>query len=425
MNKAFYKKNRKNLMASLSDDACMVILSSGYSVTRSADENYPFQVNSNFFYLAGVTQKGVHLVLLKKGDEVKELLYIDEFDEQHAKWIGHRLTKKEASAISGVAACAIRYIPTFESDIAAFAKEYPVVYLDLETNKNINFNSFGLSMAKKFENDSAVEVKNIYESIITLRSAKDKCEVEEIKKAIDVTAKGIDLMMKVARPGMKEYQMEAYFDFVLKNEGQHDFAFTTIAASGGNATTLHYSSNDSVMQDGDLVLLDLGAKAGGYSADISRTFPVNGKFTPLQRTIYEIVLAANKKICQVAKAGMTMGELQAITVDVLADGCLKAGLIQTREEIKRVYFHGVSHSLGLDTHDPMPRGIPLPVGAVITNEPGLYFPEHNIGVRIEDDLYLLKNKAINLSANIIKEVDEIEAFMEKDERGIFYGQREM
>ena len=210
---------------------------------------------------------------------------------------------------------------------------------------------------------------------------------------------------------MKEYELEAHFDYVLKSEGQHDFAFTTIAASGGNATTLHYSSNDSVMQDGDLVLFDLGAKAGGYSADISRTFPVNGKFSPLQRTIYEIVLAANKKICKVAKAGMTTGELQAITVDVLADGCLKAGLIQTREEIKRVYFHGVSHSLGLDTHDPMPRGIPLPVGAVITNEPGLYFPEHNIGVRIEDDLYLLKNKAINLSADIIKEVDEIEAFM--------------
>ena len=411
MNKAFYKKNRKNLFARLEEETCMVILSSGYSVTRSADENYPFQVNSNFFYLTGITQEKVHLVLLKKGEEVKELLYIDEFDEQHAKWIGHRLTKKEASLISGIAVGGIRYIPAFESDIADFAKEYPVVYLDLETNRNFNFNSFGLTMAKRFENDSSAEVKSIYEAIITLRSAKDKNEVEEIKKAIAVTAKGIDLMMKVARPGMKEYQLEAYFDFVLKSEGQHDFAFTTIAASGGNATTLHYSSNDSVMQDGDLVLFDLGAKAGGYSADISRTFPVNGKFTPLQRTIYEIVLAANKKICKVAKAGMTMGELQAITVDVLADGCLAAGLIKTREEIKRVYFHGVSHSLGLDTHDPMPRGIPLPVGAVITNEPGLYFPEHNIGIRIEDDLYLLKNKAINLSADIIKEADEIEAFM--------------
>ena len=411
MNKSFYKKNRKKLFARLEDEACMVILSSGYSVTRSADENYPFQVNSNFFYLTGVTQEKVHLVLLKKGEEVKELLYIDEFDEQHAKWIGHRLTKKEASSISGVAVGDIRYISAFESDIADFAKEYLVVYLDLETNRNFNFNSFGLSMAKKFENDSAVEVKNIYEAIITLRSAKDKYEVEEIKKAIAVTAKGIDALMKNARPGMKEYQLEAYFDFVLKSEGQHDFAFTTIAASGGNATTLHYSSNDSVMQDGDLILFDLGAKSGGYSADISRTFPVNGKFSPLQRTIYEIVLAANKKICKEAKAGMTMGELQAITVDVLADGCLKAGLIKTREEIKRVYFHGVSHSLGLDTHDPMPRGIPLPVGAVITNEPGLYFPEHNIGIRIEDDLYLLKNKAINLSGDIIKEVDEIEAFM--------------
>ena len=411
MNKAFYKKSRKNLISRLEDETCMIILSSGYSVTRSADENYPFQVNSNFFYMTGITQEKVHLVLLKKGEEVKELLYVDEFDEQHAKWIGHRLTKKEASAISGVCVSGVRYIPAFENDVAAFAKEYPVVYLDLETNRNFNFNSFGLTMAKTFENDSSVEVKNIYEAIITLRSAKDKSEVEEIKKAIAVTKKGIDALMKHSRPGMPEYALEAHFDYILKSEGQHDFAFTTIAASGGNATTLHYSSNDTVMQDGDLILFDLGAKAGGYSADISRTFPVNGKFTPLQRTIYEIVLAANKKICKVAKAGMTTGELQAITVDVLADGCLKAGLIKTREEIKRVYFHGVSHSLGLDTHDPMPRGIPLPVGAVITNEPGLYFPEHNIGIRIEDDLYLLKNKAINLSADIIKEVDEIEAFM--------------
>lgn len=411
MNKTFYKKNRKKLLAGLTDETCMVILSSGYSVTRSADENYPFQVNTNFFYLTGITQEKVHLVLLKQGDTVKEHLYIDEFDENHAKWIGHRLTKKEAAAISGVCAVGIRYIPSFESDIAAFAKEYPTVYLDLETNRNFNFNSFGLSMAKTFENDSAVEVKNIYEAIIGLRSAKDKCEVEEIQNAVAVTKKGIDALMKHSRPGMTEYQLEAHFDYVLKSEGQHDFAFTTIAASGANATTLHYSSNNSVMQDGDLVLFDLGAKSGGYSADISRTFPVNGKFTPLQRTVYEIVLDANKKICKVAKAGMTMGELQAITVDTLADGCLKAGLIQTREEIKRVYFHGVSHSLGLDTHDPIPRGIPLPVGAVITNEPGLYFPEHNIGVRIEDDLYILKNKAINLSADIIKEVDEIEAFM--------------
>ena len=149
MNKSFYKKNRKNLFARLEEETCMVILSSGYSVTRSADENYPFQVNSNFFYLTGITQEKVHLVLLKKGEEVKELLYIDEFDEQHAKWIGHRLTKKEAASISGVAVGGIRYIPAFESDIADFAKEYPVVYLDLETNRNFNFNSFGLSMAMK------------------------------------------------------------------------------------------------------------------------------------------------------------------------------------------------------------------------------------------------------------------------------------
>lgn len=411
MNRSFYQGNRKRLFSFMVDEICMAILSSGYGINRSADENYPFQVNTNFYYLTGITQEKVHLVLLKKGDTVKELLYIDEYDEMYAKWIGHRLTKKEASALSGVAPSGIRYRKAFDEDVLALAKEYGTVYLDLEKNSNFNHNSFGLTLAKSLESSDAVTVKDIYPHVVTLRSAKQKCEIAALSHAIAVTGKGIEALMEKARPGMKEYQLEAWFDFVLKTEGQHAHSFTTIAAAGKNATTLHYSSNDTVIEDGDLLLFDLGAKHEGYSADITRTFPVNGKFTPLQRTIYDIVLAANKKICRVAKAGMTLGELQGICVKVLTDGCLKAGLIKTPEEIKRVYFHGVSHSIGLDTHDPIARNQPLPVGAVISNEPGLYFPEHNIGIRIEDDLYLLKSKAVNLSESIIKEADEIEAFM--------------
>ena len=248
---------------------------------------------------------------------------------------------------------------------------------------------------------------------MVLRSTKLPCEISAIKRAVNTTKKGIECLMKNAKAGMYEYQLEAYFDLTIKQDGNKPVAFKTIAASGINATTLHYSTNDSIINDGDLILFDLGCKDSHYCSDITRTFPVNGKFTPLQKKIYNIVLKANKKICKVAKAGMTSKELQEICIEELATGCLKAKLIKEKEEIKKYYFHGVSHSIGLDTHDPIMRNRPLPINAVISNEPGLYFPEYNIGIRIEDDLLLKDDKAINLSKNIIKEVKAIEKFMKK------------
>jgi len=409
MEKSFFRANRRALFEKIEGDF-VAVFSTGYAVNMSADENFPFRANANCYYLSGITQENVYLVLERKGGVKKEYLYIDEYDEMHAKWVGHKLTPREASALSGVPMKHIRYRTSFEEDMKTLLQG-TVLYLDLETKKNTNYSSFGLSMQAAYA--EVCEVKDAYPLIVALRFAKKPCEVDEIKKALSVTRKGIEALMQNSRPSMKEYELEAYFDFVLKSEGQHDHAFTTIAASGGNATTLHYSENNTEMKDGDLILFDLGAKSNGYSADISRTFPVNGKFTPLQKTVYEIVLSANKKVESVARAGMTMGELQKVCIETLAEGCLAAGLIKEKEEIKRVYFHGVSHSLGLDTHDPCPRNAPLPVGAVITNEPGLYFPEHNIGIRIEDDLLMTKTGAVNLSADIIKEVSEIEAFMTK------------
>ncbi|MCH5163655.1 MAG: aminopeptidase P N-terminal domain-containing protein [Clostridiales bacterium] len=407
MDKKFYKNNRKRLFELL-PDKCVAVVSSGYSVNRSADEDYDFTANNNFFYLTGIKQAEVHLILIKDGENKSEKLYIDAFDEMYAKWIGHKLTKKEASDICGIAQKDIFYKAAYEKDLDALIKEYKTVYIDLEKGKNVNYNSFGLTLAQKLV---ANDVKDIYPLVIKLRSAKQNAEIELFKEAIDVTKEGINELMRHAKPGMYEYQLEAYYNFSIKQNGNREFAFKTIAASGKNATTLHYSTNDCVMQDGDLILFDLGARAGGYCADISRTFPINGKFNELQKTIYNIVLAANKRIIKIAKAGMTIAELQAACVESLTQDCLKAGLIKKAEDIKKYYFHGVSHSIGLDTHDPIDRNAPLPVGAVISDEPGLYFPEYNIGVRIEDDLLLLKSKAVNLSEDIIKEVDDIEAFM--------------
>ena len=414
MNKKFYRLNRANLIASLPYEKCMVVLSSGYEINRSADENYEFQVNNNFYYLTGIKQPNVHLIMLKENDRHVEILYIDEYDELYEKWMGHRLTYQEASDISGIYRSNISYINSYEDDLLDFIDEYKVVCLDLETNKNTNHNSFGLALKDQLvvENKD-VEITDIYENIIVLRTSKHQEEVNEIKKAIETTRKGIECLMENVEEDMYEYQLEAFYDFMIKSDGNKPTAFKTIAAGGVNATTLHYTANNTKLKDGELVLFDLGCKSNGYCSDITRTFPVNGKFTPLQKKIYNIVLKANKTICKVAKAGMTLRQLQEICIDVLAEGCLKAKLIKEKSEISKYYFHGVSHTLGLDTHDPCLRNKPLPGNAVITNEPGLYFAEYNIGVRIEDDLLLKEDKAINLSKNIIKSVSAIEKFMKK------------
>lgn len=415
MKRKFYINNRQRLLDSIDDKKCVVILSSGQLVNKSADEDYPFQVNTNFYYLTGIVQENTILVLIKDDDVCYELIYADKPNDFHEKWLGHQLTKKEIKEISGVLVKNTFYVDDFKNDLEILTKDR-TVYLDLEQKPNKYYTSFGLELKEKLIDKH--EIKDVYDNIITLRGSKQKEEIEHLKKAIDTTKKGIECLMENARPGMYEYQLEAYFDFTIKQDGNKDFSFKTIAASGINATTLHYSANDSIIKDGDLVLFDLGCKDEYYCADISRTIPANGKFSDLQKIIYNIVLEANKKIIKVAKAGMTLRELQKICVDSLASGCLKAGLIKDAKDIRKYYYHGVSHMIGLDTHDPFiyKKDTPLPVGAVISDEPGLYFKEYGIGVRIEDDLYLTKTKAINLSSSIIKEIEDIEKFMEKGKR---------
>ena len=416
MKTKFYKENRRKLLCSIDDKKVIVIVSSGYPLNRSADEDYEFQVNTNFLYLTGISQENTNLVLIKDNDVYYEYLYIDKPSEYHEKWIGHQLTPREVKEISGVNIKDVFYKDYFNQDLDLLLKDYKIVYLDLETKPNEYFTSFGLELEKKIKNEHKdVEIKDIYNNIITLRASKTKDEIEHFKKAIETTNIGILKLMENVTPGMYEYQLESYFDQAIKYNGNKPFSFKTIAAGGINATTLHYSANNCLLNDGDLVLFDLGCRDNGYCADITRTFPVNGKFNGLQREIYEIVLKTNKHIMKVAKAGMTLRELQQICIEKLADGCLKAGLIKKKDDIKKYYFHGVSHLIGLDTHDPYnyKEQTPLPVGAVISDEPGLYFKEYGIGIRIEDDILIKEKGCINLSANIIKEIDDIEEYMEK------------
>ena len=193
--------------------------------------------------------------------------------------------------------------------------------------------------------------------------------------------------------------------------GIKKLAFATIAASGKNATVLHYGDNNCKTNDNELMLLDLGAQYKLYNADISRTFPLNGKFTERQKEIYSIVLKANEEVMKAVRPGITTLDLQKKCKEILAEGCKRIGLIKEDAELDKYYFHGVSHPLGLDTHDVRIRGMKLKPGMVLTDEPGLYIPEEGIGIRIEDDILVTEDGYENLSAGIIKSIEEIEKFM--------------
>ena len=199
---------------------------------------------------------------------------------------------------------------------------------------------------------------------------------------------------------------------MIHYEGADGCAFPTIAGSGINGTMLHYDTNRETCEDNTLILMDLGAKYDGYCADITRTYPVNGKFTKQQRAVYDVVLEANQVIARTAKPGMTTLELNNICKKVLAEGCIRLGLIEKEDEIGKYYMHGVSHHLGIDVHDvTVDSNKKLRPGAVITNEPGLYIDEWKIGIRIEDDLLITEDGCRVLSQDVIRTADEIEAFM--------------
>ncbi|MGF7056396.1 aminopeptidase P family protein [Brassicibacter mesophilus] len=413
MKKDFFKNNRKKLTDSIGDNSLLVLFS-GSAPQKSADEVYEFVVNKNFYYMTGTERENFALLIYKNNGETKETLFIEKVTPLEEKWTGKRMTQEEAREISGIEN--IEAISNFKNffNSLMLRGEYSKIYLDLEKR---GWDSIS-TPALKFANDVAerypyLRIKNIYHKIAKLRMVKTKEEIEMIKNAISITNKGIKSLMRNARPGMLEYQLEAYFDFEIKTLGSKRFAFKTIAASGENATVLHYDKNNCEIKENELILFDLGAQYKNYCADISRTFPINGKFTDRQKQIYEIVLKAELETIKAVKPGLPFRELNNVTKKVLAEECKKIGLIKEDSEISKYYYHGVSHYLGLDTHDVGDYDVCLQPGMVLTVEPGLYIEEEKIGIRIEDNVVVTENGCDNLSSNIIKNIEDIEAFMNK------------
>lgn len=408
----FFIDNRKKVLEKLEDKSVMVLFA-GKAPIKRGDQYYSFTPDRNFYYLTGIDKQKLIFLALKDKEKTEEYIFIERYDEVKAKWDGETITEEEAEKFSGIKN--VKFLDEFEQVFSKifFKDIIENLYLDLE-NRYLTKNTDAFEFAKiAKENYPYVNIKNIYNIIGNFRLLKTETEIDTMKKAIDITRKGIESILKNAKPDMMEYEIEAYFDFELKRNGIKENAFSTILASGKNATVLHYGDNNSKAKDGSLVLIDLGASYGYYSADISRTFPINGKYSERQKELYNIVLEGQKRVIESIKPGVPVKRLNEILIEYYQTELKKIGLIEEDSEVSNYYYHNVGHFLGLETHDISGTDCEiLKEGMVITVEPGLYIAEEEIGIRIEDDILVTATGYENLSKNIIKTVEEIEAFMQ-------------
>lgn len=415
--------HRRKQLCEMIEDQSFVLLASGEAKHKSLDQHFKYFPERNFYYLTGLKREKFILLLANNQGDCLDYIFIEEPSDYATKWLGRRMTKEEVHLVSGIDTTRIFYLTDFKAFIAnrlmldsrqLILNHVPhTLYLDMYREKPmalpISFNYF----KEIVDHYPELNVKNINGYIADMRRIKSKDEVLAIKHAIEHTKKGINGIYHYAKPGINERELEATFDYHIKLSGSSGQSFDTIVASGGNATVLHYVDNNDVINDHELVLLDLGAYHEGYAADISRTFPVNGKFTPRQAELYQMVLDVNIKTIEKIKPGMFVQELNEYAKDLLAEGMMKLKMIKEKSEISKYYYHNVSHYLGLDVHDVGTYSKKIEAGVVLTIEPGIYIEEEKIGIRIEDDILVTETGYINLSEDIIKEIKDIEQFFAK------------
>jgi len=405
-------QDRRNRLYETLPEGSLVISCAGVPVHTNEDDYYPFEVNSQFFYLTGLERENMVFLAAKAGGEVRQTLFIDAADPLQERWTGKMPTKEEASGISGIED--VRFRDELTSAVSRYMSRYDIscAYFDLYRCSMEDPDDYNAVTAREFARlYPGVSLRDLHKACVPLRECKDDDEIALVREAVDITRRGLERVMKTLKPGMTEYQAQAEFEYACKARGAVRFAFNTISASGLNGCMMHYTTNRDEIRPGSLLLMDLGAKYGNYCSDITRTFPADGVYTPRQREVYSLVLKANRAVAEAARPGITLKDLNDIAKSVLGEGLVRMGLIQDVSEVGRYYMHSVSHSIGIDCHDATFAGDVLKPGWIISDEPGLYIDEEEIGIRIEDDLLITETGCEVLSRDIIRDPDEIERFM--------------
>lgn len=403
----------------------LAIFNSNDQMPRSGDQYYAFRQNAGLLWLSGIDQEETMLLLFPgcPRDEHEEVLVIRRTNEHLAVWEGHKYTKEEARTASGIEK--VYFLDEFESVLNEMILLSDGVYLNL--NENDRFISpveyRDLRFARQFRaNYPAHPVYRAQPILKQLMTIKSQWEIDALQTAIDITGKAFDRVLSFVKPGVWEYEVEAEIthEFIRNRSTGH--GYTPIIGSGKNATVLHYIENNCQCKDGDVLLMDFGAEYANYNADLTRSIPVSGKFTKRQRAVYDAVLRVMNGAKKMLTPGNTLDKYSREVGLLMTEELLQLGLI-TKEEVanetkdrpayKKYFMHGTSHHLGLDVHDIMFRYAPFEVGNVFTCEPGIYIPEENLGIRLENDVVITENGVIDLFKNIPIEADEIEALMSR------------
>jgi Xaa-Pro aminopeptidase len=424
LNPEIFVQNRKRFEQRMIKNSIAIFVSND-EVPSNGDALYPFKQNSDLFWLSGITQEDSMVILFPDNPDPKyrEVLVLVRPNELKEKWDGKRLRVNEAQNISGIKT--IVWLDSIDALLQPWIHLADAVYLD--TNENDR----KASLLRTRDYRYVEEMKSRYplhhyeraaKIMKELRGIKTALEIEVLQKAIDITDNTFRRLLKFIKPGVMEYEIEAEIWHSFLSQRSNGPAYGSIIASGDRARTLHYVSNDQECRDGELILMDFGAEYGGYNADLTRTIPVNGKFTRRQKNVYNACLHLHDYAKSLLKPGISIVEYTEKVGDEATQQFLKIGLLK-KPEVKnedpenRAYrkylYHGISHHLGIDVHDLGTRTEPIKAGMVFTVEPGIYIEEEKMGVRIENNLWITKNGNKDLMKNIPITVEEIEALMKK------------
>lgn len=403
----------------------IAIFNSNDEMPSNGDALHPFKQNSDLYWLTGIMQEDTMLVLFPDNPDakMKEVLVLVRPNELKEKWDGRRLRADEAKKIAGVQS--VMWLDSLEASLQAWIHEADTIYL------NSNENDRKASQVETRDYRYARDIKSKYpfhkfrrsaKILKELRSIKTAAEVAVMQQAMDITQKAFERVLKFIRPGVMEYEIEAEIVHSFLTQRAAGEAYDSIIASGDRARTLHYVANNQECKDGELILMDFGANYGGYCADLTRTVPVNGKFTTRQAEVYNACLHLHNYAKSLLKPGITLVDYtdkvgEEATRIFVKIGLLSESDVKNEDKDNRLYrkylYHGISHHLGIDVHDLGTRTGPLQPGMVLTVEPGIYIEEEKMGIRIENNVWITEDGNKDLMKNIPITVEEIEGLMKK------------
>lgn len=417
-------ENRKRFVNRMEKNA-IAIFNSNDELPTNGDALYKFKQNADLYWLTGIEQEDSMLILYPDNAEKKfrEVLVLVRPNELKEKWDGKRLRAKEAEAISGIST--IVWLDSLDGLLQPWVHAAETIYLNTNENDRksnlipVRDYRYAEEMRKRYP---LHQYKRSATVLKQLRAIKTAREIVVMQQAVDITEKTFRRLLSFIRPGVMEYEIEAeIFHEFLRNRATGQ-AYGSIIASGDRARTLHYVSNNEVCNDGELILMDFGAEYGGYCADLTRTVPVNGKFSKRQKEVYNACLHLHRYAASILKPGITLLDYtekvgEEATRQFIKIGLLDKADVKNEDKQNRAYrkylYHGISHHLGIDVHDLGPRLQPIEAGMVFTVEPGIYIEEEKMGIRIENNFWITKNGNKDLMKNIPITVDEIENLMKK------------